>query len=141
MGRKGSWFSTVKKALSSESKERNYQVLMKFIVNISQVSSMFLIVLATAFFRKQADQRRNGLENKSCRLQHHNPKLIKHLLFLHLRLFYLTVRLKPVMMASKLKLQLLLPRNLFLLFRQNLWMSKPLQLFSYTVNQQKKWQQ
>jgi len=49
MGRKGSWFSTVKKALSPESKERNDQVQMKFIVNISQVFSMFLIVLATAF--------------------------------------------------------------------------------------------
>jgi len=49
MGRKGSWFSTVKKALSPESKERSDQVQMKFIVNISQVFNMFLIVLATAF--------------------------------------------------------------------------------------------
>ena len=50
MGRKGnSWFSTVKKALSPEPKEKNDQVKIKFIFNLSQVSRMFLILLATAF--------------------------------------------------------------------------------------------
>lgn len=51
MGRKGNWFSTVKKALSPESKEKNDQVKIKFIFNISQLSRMFLIiiVLATVF--------------------------------------------------------------------------------------------
>lgn len=49
MGRKGNWFSTVKKALSPESKERKNQVWIKLIFNLSQFSMIFLIVLSTAF--------------------------------------------------------------------------------------------
>lgn len=53
MGKKGSWFSTVKKALSPDSKVRKDQLWIKFIFNVSIFFEVFRMLLLTVFLLLQ----------------------------------------------------------------------------------------
>lgn len=139
MGKKGNWFSTVKKALSPDSKVTKDQKLCKTQLNFFCDFSYNFTIFCCC--RNQVNQRRNGLGSKNCRLPT-LPQKIRHRLFLHRKMLnYLILKTKTITIMF-LKLQLpWLVRNPVLLFRHQLLGLKFPWLLVMLVNQRMKWRQ